>query len=98
MLLFHYFRRDNPTTISNPWKTGLGKLVVPNVFVNIHLLKLLVRNYNANKRCIMLPDGTSLVHFAKATIQEVFAVDLEAELPLSFVDLEEEYRKMDSTY
>lgn len=49
LFLFHYFRRDEPMPISNPWKTGLGKLVVPNVFVNIDLLKLLVRNYNANK-------------------------------------------------
>lgn len=46
----------------------------------------------------MLPYGTALVHFAKATIQEVFAVDLEVDVPLSFVDLEEEYRKMDTTY
>lgn len=68
LFLFHYFHRDEPMPISNPWKTGLGKLVAPNVFVNIDLLMLLVKHYDANKRCIMFPDGTNLVHFAKATI------------------------------
>ncbi|XP_059071745.1 uncharacterized protein LOC131869783 [Cryptomeria japonica] len=67
---------------------------VGNLNKNVAKLKedppLSVRNYNAHKRCIMFPDGTALVHFARATIQEVFAVNLEAELPLSVVDLEDE--------
>lgn len=49
LFLFHYLRRDEPMPISNPWNTNLGKLVVPNIFVDIDLLKLLVRHYDANK-------------------------------------------------
>lgn len=61
-------------------------------------MKLLVRHYDTNKRCILLPNKTALVHFAIATIQEVFALDLEVNVPLSFVYLEEEYKKIDTTY
>lgn len=98
LFIFHYLHRDETMPISNPWSTNIGKLMVPNVFVNTDLLKFLVRQYDTNKGCILLPDGTALVHFAVVTIQEVFAVDLEVNVPFSFVDLEEEYKKMDTTY
>lgn len=84
--------------ISNPWSSGLGKLMVPNVFVNIDLLKLMVKNYDAAKRCILLLDGTGFISFTVAMIQEVFGLDFEVEVPLSFNDLEEENRKMDTTH
>lgn len=88
MFPFHYIRRNDLMSISNPWSTGVRKLTVPNVFVNIDLLKLMARNYDATKRCILLPDGTVFIHFAAATIQEVFGLNSEAEVPLSFDDLE----------
>lgn len=53
LFLFHYHRREKPKPICNPWQLGVGKLVVPNVFVNIDLLELLELNFNPNKREFM---------------------------------------------
>lgn len=43
---FHYLRRDKEMPLYNPWKTNLGKLIVPNVFVSVKLIETLVKNYN----------------------------------------------------
>lgn len=68
LFLFHYLRKNEPIPISNPWNTCLGKLVVPNIFISIDLLKLLVRHYNIDKQSIFLPDKITLVHFLVDTI------------------------------
>lgn len=98
MFLYHYSRRSKPTPISNPWTTGLGKLVVPNVFVNIQLMKTLARAYNTMKRCIQLPNGNAFIHLSVASIHEFFGLSFESDVPLSFEKLQEEYMKMDTVY
>lgn len=85
-------------SISNRCITSLGNLVVPNVFVNIELLKTLVKNYNAMKRCVQIPTGDAFIWFNTVTIYEVFDLNYEAVVPLSFEELEEEYKTMDTTY
>lgn len=50
LFLFHYLRRNKEIPLCNPWMTNLGKLTVPNVFVNLRLLEVMVRNYNSAKR------------------------------------------------
>lgn len=98
LFLYHYSWRSKPTPISNPWITGLGKLVVPNIFVNVQLMKTLDRAYNATKICIQLSNGEAFIHLSVATIQEVFNLGLEFDVPLSFEKLEEEYTNMDTIY
>lgn len=85
-------------SLCNPWMTNLGKLTVPNVFINIRLLEVLVRNYNSVKRCIQLPNGEAFIRFSMGTINEVFNLDPSPDKPLSFGELEEEYLRMDTTY
>lgn len=72
--------------------------MVPNVFVNIQLMKTLDRAYNATKRCIQLPNGDAFIHLSVATIHEVFGLGFEFDVPLFFEKLEEEYTKMDIVY
>lgn len=84
--------------ISNPWITSLSKLVVTNVFVNIKFLKQLVKNYNAMKRWIQFPNADAFIRFNRTIIYEVFDLSYEENLPLSFEELEKEYRTMDMAY
>lgn len=94
LFLFHFLRKDKEVPIYNPWTTNLGKLVVPNEFINIKLLEVLIRNYNSVKRCIQFPNGEVFIRFCHATIDEPFSLDV----PLSFEELEEKFVKMDTTY
>lgn len=78
--------------------TNWGKLTIPNVFINIRLLEVMVRNYNSTKRCIQFPNGDAFIRFSANTVNEVFNLDQKPDQPLSFRDLEEEYLRMDTTY
>lgn len=98
LFLFHFLRKDIEMLICNLWITNLGKLVVPNVFVNIRLMEVLVKKYNSVKRCIQFPNGEVFIRFIHGTIDEVFSLDPNPDVPLSFEELEEEFVKMDTTY
>lgn len=52
LFMFHYHRHEKPEPICNPWKLSLGKLVVPNVYVDVDILKLLAQHYESKKRAI----------------------------------------------
>lgn len=82
----------------NPWKTNLGKFIVPNVFVSVKLLETLVKNYNSVGRYIQAPNGDAFIRFYVGTLNEVFNLDPNPNKLLSFRELEEEYLRMNTTY
>lgn len=98
LFLFHYLKRNKEMLLCNPWMTNLGKLIVPNVFVNIRLLEVLIRNYNFIKRYIQFPNGDTFIRFSTGTVNEVFNLDPNRDKLLSFGELKEEYLWMYTTY
>lgn len=52
LFLFHYLRRNREVPLCNHWVTNMGKLIVPDVFVNVKVLEILVRNYKFAGRYI----------------------------------------------
>lgn len=84
--------------LSNPWMTNLGRLVVPNFFLNLRLLEFLTRKYNKEKRYIQLPNGDPFIRLSAGSIQEVVGMAYEPYMPLSFIDLEGEYTQIDTTH
>lgn len=71
LFLFHYLRRNREVSLCNPWVTNLGKLIVPNIFVNLKVLEILVRNYNSASRYIQTPNGEAFIRFSVNTINYV---------------------------
>jgi len=72
---FHYNRRFRNSPVSNPWHLNLGKLVVPDVFLNVELLQLLAKQYNPSLKAICNPQGEPIIHLLKNEIYEVFDLD-----------------------
>lgn len=89
LFLYHYLSWNKEMPLSNPWTTNLGRLVVPNIFLNLRLLELLTRKYNKEKRYIQLPNGDPFIQISVGSIQEVLGMTYEPYMPLSFIDLEE---------
>lgn len=75
LFLFHYSRRTRHEPMCNPWKLNLGKIVVPNVFVNMDLFKLLAKHYNPNLKAICNLQGKPFVYLSKAALEEVFGFE-----------------------
>lgn len=49
-------------------------------------------------RCIWVPGRDAFIRFSEGTINEVFNLETGFDMPLSFGELDEEYRQMDTTY
>lgn len=50
--LFWYFYKNKleKVPISNPWNINLGKLIIPEVFIDIDLKKVLIKEYNPTSK------------------------------------------------
>ena len=60
---------------ANIWNFGLGKLVVPSVFMDYELLEAIEKNYDQAIRVIRRTDGVPLVIVSSKEIREVFHLE-----------------------
>lgn len=98
LFMFHYHRHEKPEPICNRWKLNLGKLVVPNIYVNVDLLKLLAQNYDSKKRAICDRNGKPCFFISREAISEVFNLLGIYNYPIVLVNSLEEYQRLDTTY
>lgn len=77
---------------------NFAKLVMPNVFANVELIKTLVRNYNPKTRAIYSHDGSQFIIITHNYICMVFQLDTSLKKKLRIRDLLEEYQTMDASY
>lgn len=75
--IFHLFyqKRDKAAPVSNPWNLNLGKLVVPNVFVEPLLIRELTKNYHLRSMIVRTVTGHILLDISIDAIAECFDLD-----------------------
>lgn len=98
LFLFGYKRRKAPEPISNLWKRNLGKLVVPNVFVDVELMKALVDSYDPKTKTIYDYRGNPMVAINKQTIDMVFDLDWDVEEKIDMHKLSQEFFNLEDIY
>ena len=60
--------------MSNPWEKNLGKLLVPEVFVDVDLVKALIKAYNLSRRMFYMEDRSILHCLDKNVVIEAFGL------------------------
>lgn len=98
LFLFHYQRRTNLEPICNPWRMNLGKIAIPNVFMDVELVKFLAKHYNSNLKAICDPQGKPFVQLSRIAIEEVFSFKDICDHPILYEELRSEYWRLDTTY
>ena len=91
-----YGQRNAPHPFSNGWRYDMGKLVVPNVFLDVDLLLAVAARYDPVTRVIRDNDGEVLLNVNADVIRRVFDLSENGSL-LVQIDLEEmkqEYAKI----
>lgn len=84
--------------VFNIWNLGLGKLVMPNVFVNVEIIKQLAATYNPDTRFLFTLGGQSLLPLNRDQICKVFQLDPNAQLPIDLGVLRREYERNRDSY
>lgn len=52
IFMYHYRKQFKSQPVYNPWRLNLGRLMVPNVFINVDLIKALASRYDPKRRTI----------------------------------------------
>ena len=72
MFRLWYGQRNLPHPFSNGWMYDMGKLVVPNVFLDVDLLRAAAARYDLVTQIIRDNDGKVLLSINKEEVQQVF--------------------------
>lgn len=76
----------------------MGKLFVPNVYLDVDLLKAMAANYNPNIRVVRSLVGVVMIDLSREGIIDVFKLNLDATEPINLKALKKEYENNMSTY
>lgn len=77
---------------------NLGKLTVPNVFVNVKLQKVIIGKHNANDRCIYDGIGEKFMEILIDYLNEVFKLMDGLTKRFSFMESKNENKRSDISY
>ena len=72
---FFYVNRNKGCPVSNPWDKNLGKLLAPEVFLDVDLVKALVKAYELATRTFYNADRSILCCLDKIAVVEAFGLD-----------------------
>src|SRR5271156_670981 len=74
--LFSYFynNADKAIPISNPWISGLARLSVPDVFLDVDLFLELANHYDVLTKTIKRNDGTNLLVLNRNSFMQAFGL------------------------
>lgn len=92
----HWFgNRNLGSPFSNLWDLNMGRLIVPNVYMDVDLLKDIASKYDLVSRAVRAYDGVVMVKITSEEIEKVF--DLHERnsnmLPLDMDTIREEHNK-----
>lgn len=91
--LFGYFysNREKKIPIFNPWKKNLEKLIFLEVFMEIDLVKALIKSFH-------IRDGTILCTLDRASFIEAFGLDSAMSEIVGLVDLQRKFKRNIKAY
>ena len=94
--LFWYFfaNRNEKEPINYPWRLDLGKIVIPNVFVDIELINLLDKHYEPTIKIVRKLDGMPLLVITKSCVEQYFRLSTQALTKIDIEHSKNEYQKI----
>ena len=84
-------RRNHKAPACHPLEMNLGKLTVLNVFLNVELLKVIMRKYNSKDRFIYEKEGKKFMEVSIESLNEIFRLTDDLTKKLSFIELRNGY-------
>lgn len=72
---YFYYNREKKILVRNPWKMKMAKLIFPEVFVDVDLIKTLFHCYNLATKSFHKKDGTILCKLDHESFIDAFGLD-----------------------
>lgn len=92
--LFYYFycNKEKKVSMCNPWKKNLAKLIFPQVFMDVDLMKALFQCYNLVTKSFHKKDGTALYTLDQESFMEAFGLSGAMGQPIDLKDLQRRFK------
>ena len=72
---FFYVNKNKGCPVSNQWDKNLGKFLAPKVFLDVDLVKELIKAYELATRTFYTKDMSVLCYLDKNAVIEAFGLD-----------------------
>lgn len=95
---YFYRNRNDKVPTSNPWTLDLAKQIVPNIFIDIELIKALSHSYHSPTKIFRLPNGGCLVDVSREAIIKCVNLNKQVVTEVNLVKLEQEYKRIRRKY
>lgn len=87
-----YGKRASKVPISNVWMYDLGKLVVPNILMDVDLARKIASHYDENSRIVREENGGELIQIDNASISKVFGLKLATNKVIDVDQFKQKYQ------
>ena len=91
--MFFYENRVEKVLVCNPWNRNMAKLIFPEVFVDVDLLKALTNSYNPTTRTFHRHNGSILCTLDRTSFIEAFGLLGQMDVPIDFDDLKAKFEQ-----
>ena len=87
-LFMHFYQnRTENILVYNPWNRNMEKLIFLEVFVDVDLLKALIKSYNLATRTFQKHNGSILCTLDLTSFIEAFGLEGHMDVPIDIEDL-----------
>lgn len=93
LFMFFYNNRFKKPSASNPWRRNLAKLIFPEVYVDVDLLKALIASYIHAKKSFHKQDRNVLCRLDHASFIEAFGLEGQMSVEVDIQDFREKFQR-----
>ena len=93
LFMFFYKNRIEKVPVCNPWNRNMAKLIFPEVFIDVDLLKALINSYNSITRTFHRHNGSILCTLDRTSFFEAFGLMGQMDVPIDTADLQRKFEQ-----
>ena len=89
--MYFYQNRIEDVLVCNLWNRNMAKLIFPEVFIDVDLLKALINSYNPITRAFHRHNGSVLCTLDRTSFIDAFGLMGQMDVPIDTADLQEKF-------
>ena len=93
LFMFFYQNRIEKVPVCNPWNRNMAKLIFPEVFIDVDLLKALINSYNPTTRTFHRHNGSILCTLDRTSFIEAFGLMGKMDVPIDTAELQRKFEQ-----
>lgn len=91
LFIYFYENKTYKVPICNPWNRNIANLICPEVFIDVDLVKALIKSYNLVTRNFHRHNGSFLCTLVRTSFIDAFKLEGQMDTPIDTDDLQKKF-------